>query len=496
MFVLALDVGSSSVRAFLHDTAGRRVGGAKLAYGWRITPDGGVETDAPLLLDQVVAALDLTLQQARVGPGLPVAAGVSALWHTVLGVADDGSPVTPVYSWSDMRAAGAARELRRELDEEAVHARTGASLHPGYLPARIRWIRRTQPDAGRARWWMSAPEWLEQQLFGSLRISISMASGTGLFDQRRCAWDQEMLDAAGISADQLAPVVDLDEPRRGLAEPWRSRWPELDRIPWLPAVGDGAAANVGSGCLDRTRVALSLGTSGAVRVLYREPTPIIPRDLWCYRLDRDRLVTGGAISNGGSVYRWLRHTLRLPDDADALDSAVAELPPDGHGLTMLPFWAGERSPHWPLGATASIEGLTTDTTAPQIVRASLEAVAYRLAYLRMRLAERFPEADTVVGSGTALRESAVWGGIFADTFGERLVIAAEEEASARGAALLALTTVGALADPADAPVDVAEVIHPHARRHAAYAAGYRRHWARDLSSRAHRLSSDEAPVES
>jgi gluconokinase len=499
MFALALDVGSSSVRAFVYDTAGRRVGGAKLPYGWNTTPGGGVELEAERLLERVVSAIDQTLAQARQTGTLPLAAGVSALWHTVLGVAGDGSAVTPVYSWSDMRAAGAARELRGELNQAAVHARTGASLHPGYLPARIRWIRGEHPGSGRARWWMSAPEWLELQLFGSARVSVSMASGSGLYDQHRNEWDPEMLAAAGITADRLPPLTDLDEPRRGLAEPWRSRWPELDSIPWLSAIGDGVAANVGSGCLDRTRVALSLGTSGALRVLFREPDPVIPSDLWCYRLDRNRAVIGGAISNGGGVYRWLRRTLRLPDDSDALDAALAELPPDGHGLTILPFWAGERSPHWPLGATATIEGLTTDTTPLQIVQSSLESVAYRLAYLRRRIAERFPEADTIVGSGTALRESEVWGRIIADTFGDPIVVAAEEEASARGVALLALVAAGVLADPADVEVDIAGVIRPDAARQTRYAAGYERHWAldatavgerdtaRDWSSRAHRL---------
>lgn len=496
---LALDVGSSSVRAFLYDARGRRVSGTKLAYAWRTSPGGGVELEPALLLERVASALDGTVEHARATGSLPTVAGTSALWHTVLGVAADGRPVTPVYSWSDMRAAAAAGEMRSELDQAAVHARTGASLHPGYLPARIRWIRREQPGAERARWWMSAPEWLELQLFGDARVSISMASGTGLFDQHRNDWDPEMLAAAGITADQLPRLTDLDEPRRGLVEPWRARWPELDGIPWLPAIGDGVAANVGSGCLDASRVALSIGTSGALRVLFREPDPVVPPDLWCYRLDRERAVIGGAVSNGGGVYRWLRQTLQLPADPDTLDAALADLVPDSHGLTVLPFWAGERSPHWPLGATATIQGLTTSTTPLQIVQASLEAVAYRLGYLRARIAERFPAAETVVGSGTALRESAAWAAMIADTFGEPIVVAAEEEASARGVALLALVAAGVLADPAEAPMDVATVVRPDAGRHTRYAAAYERHWAldatsvgerdraRDWSSHAHRL---------
>lgn len=481
MMALALDIGSSAVRAFLYDASGTRRGGAKIPYSWHTTPEGGVEVDAELLLDRAARALDGAVAAARAAGTVPVAAASSALWHSVLAVAADGTPLTPVYSWSDMRAASDAAELRRELDEASVHARTGAMLHPSYLPARIRWIRRTHPAAGGARWWMSAAEWIELQLLGAPRVSISMASATGLFDQHRCDWDEEMLAAAGIRREQLPPLADLDEPTARLTPKWRTRWPELRDVAWLPTIGDGVAANVGSGCLDPTRIALSIGTSAALRVIVPAGRLEIPADLWCYRLDRARAVIGGALSNGGGVYRWLRGTLRLPDDETAIDAALAALPPDQHGLTVLPFWAGERSPHWPLHATATIEGLTTDTTPIAIMQASLEAVTYRLLYVRHRLAQHFPDAAMLVGSGTAVRESSAWAGMIADAFGESLTLADEDEASSRGAALLALVACGALRAASDAPVAVARVVQPDTSRTVRYAEGYSRHWALDAT---------------
>lgn len=468
---LALDIGTSSARALIFDPEGRSLAGAKRPYGWRTTADGGMETEAGTIVAAAAAALDAVLADP---PGPVAAVGLTSMWHTLVGVGEDGRPTTPVYSWSDMRARGAAAELRRQLDGGAVHRRTGAALHPCFLPVRLAWLRQAEPRlVERTRWWMSAGEYFALRLFGERRVSLSMASGTGLLDQNACAWDTEMLAVAGISADQLSPLARLDQPHRGLRDEWTARWPALARVPWLAALGDGACANAGSGCLGPDRVALSLGTSGALRVVVPAERIRIPDGLWCYRLDGERFVLGGAVSNGGNVYAWLRRTLAIAD-GDALEAALAGREPDQHGLTMLPWLAGERSPDWPLAATGLVAGLTLDSSPTDLVQAALEAVTYRLAVLRRLLAAEFPGAR-VIASGAALRASPAWARMVADVLGEPVTIVMEEEASARGAALLALAGIGALEDPAAVETRVARVVEPDAARHDRYAEALERH---------------------
>ncbi|MDQ3811428.1 MAG: gluconokinase [Chloroflexota bacterium] len=473
--MLALDLGTSSVRALIFDRLGRNLGGTQIPYAWEATPDGGVEVDADALVARVIEAVDSTTAWMGKRASEIVAVGIAALWHSLVGVGADGTAVTPVYAWSDTRAASAAQLLRGRLDEAAVHARTGAVFHPSYVPARLMWLSETQPAVLHSvSYWMSAAEYVTLRLFGERRVSLSMASATGLFHQNARTWDAALLSALPVDPAQLSPLVDMNSPFRGLRPEFASRWPALGAVPWLPPVGDGACANVGSGCTSADQVALSLGTSGALRVLSRAAQVDIPPGLWCYLLDHDRFVVGGAVSNGGGVLGWMGGTLRLPP-ADELERALAALLPDGHGLTVLPFFAGERSPDWSLTARAAVIGLTLSSTPVEILRAAMEAVVYRLVLIHRLLRGSFPELRTIVASGGAFSRAPVWAQILTDALGQPVALSEESETTSRGAALLALEVVGALPSAADAPPPLTRTIMPDPDHYARYAVALNRY---------------------
>lgn len=438
--VLALDVGSSSARAGLLDAAGRHLSGTltDIAYRMTTTPDGGAELDPDDLLHAVIGTIDGALTAAGSQASEIRAVGISTFWHSLMGIDESGRALTPVYTWADTRAAKAAEQLSRQLDAEAYHRRTGAILHPSYPLAKLAWLRRDQPNRfKRVSRWLSFGEFLQGALFGPDRItcSISMASGTGLFDQTRQTWDAEALAAAGIGPDQLSPLGDA--PLFGLLPEYAKHWPALTEAAWFPALGDGACSNLGSGSIGPDRVAVMVGTTGAMRLL-RQGEPVAPPPgLWLYRLDSEHILLGGALSEGGNLFDWLRAQLQLPG-LHALGPQLAVLPPDGHGLTWLPFLAGERSPDWALDARATLTGITLDTTALEIMRAGLEAVAYRFALIAERLQAALPGERTIVASGNGLLRNPVWMQILADVLGRPVVASPEPEASLKGAALMAL----------------------------------------------------------
>ncbi|HEY6581425.1 MAG TPA: FGGY-family carbohydrate kinase, partial [Rubrobacter sp.] len=232
-----------------------------------------------------------------------------------------------------------------------------------------------------------------------------------------------------------------DEPWRGLDGEWAERWPGLRDVPWFPAVGDGACSNVGSGCTGSDRLALMVGTSGAMRVLWKADSVDIPDGPWCYRSDAEHCVMGGALSDGGNLIEWLRNTLRLPEPEET-EKLLSDMKPDSHGLTFLPLLAGERGPGWADLANGTVAGLSMSNKPIEILRAAMEAVAYRFAIIAEILETASPGEKEVIASGGGLINSPTWTQIMSDTLGKPVKLSGVKEASSRGAALIALQALG------------------------------------------------------
>jgi len=479
---LALDVGTSSARAVLYDISGRQVENVegRMPYQMTVTQDGGVEIDADKLVEIILATIDECLQEAAMRlPDLDdaiCAVGYSNFWHAMMGVDRNGDAVTPLYNWSDTRSAPDAKALGERLGVDWVHERCGVVPHTSYYPAKILWLRRTDPAlALKVSRWVSIGEYLYSKIFGRMVCGVSMASGTGLFNPNKNDWDEEMLAAVGVERKQLSPLAEegangsegLNEMRREFAE----RWPALRRAKWLPAVGDGAASNIGSGCFTRNLIAINVGTSGAMRVCWPADRVKAPKGLWLYRANRRYALIGGALSNAGDVYAWCKRVLRLDADDEIIESQLTAMKADDHGLTALPFFSGERSTGWHGEARATFTGINLSADPIEILRASLEAVCYRFAAIYERLKAETPGDTKIIASGGGILNSRAWTRMMADVIGVPVVASAVPEASSRGAAMLALEAFGLVKSLDGLETAFGEVFEPNAENHEQYEIG-------------------------
>jgi gluconokinase len=407
---VALDIGSSSVRAQRFDSRGEAVGSISQEE---------YETD-----DAAVVAAVARRVLAGDEPD-----ATSCFAHSLVAVDEGWNALTPILGWRDTRSAADAEWLARRLDAEAVHARTGAFLHPSYWPAKLAWLAETDPETfRRAARFVSFPDYLRR----SPETSLSMASTSGLLDLTTQDWDEELLGALGVDRERLPQIADV------------------------PLWADAACSNAGAGCTTRDRAALMVGTSGALRVLYESERPQPKPGLFLYLADASRVVEGGALSDGGNLRAWLEETL-----ADA-EGSLAGRDPGDHGLTFLPFLGGERSTGWNPHARGAIAGLTFETSPLDIRQAAYEGVAFRFA----AIADLLPEIHEVVATGGGLLHDRDWVQIMADALARPVAVSAVPEASLRGAAVFALERQGHEVEDAA----ISEVVHPREDRADAYRA--------------------------
>ncbi len=443
--ILVLDIGTSSVRAALYDFSGNVLPETFVKNERQLTAtdDGGAEIDALEGLKQIEKAIDDVLGRAEKLKGEIEYVAASSFWHSLVGIDAKGKPTTKIFGWADTRSADFVESLRENFDETEVHNRTGAHFHSSFWTAKLLWLRKDFPDIfKKTDKWISFSDFLALKFFGEAQTSISMASATGIFDIRANVWDVDLLKFLTIKPENLPEIVAEDAQTFQLNAKYQKRWERLKSAKWFLAIGDGAANNIGAGCVKKEKAALMIGTSGAMRVAFAGEVPEkIPHGLWCYRIDRKRVIIGGALSDGGGLYRWLKDNLKLNGTDDEIEDKISQNAPDSHGLTFLPFLAGERSTGYNETAHGAILGLKTATDSIDIVQAALESVAYRFAEIYDRLNE-VCKIREIIASGGALRESPVWTQIISDVLAQNLNLPETREASSRGAVLLALEMIG------------------------------------------------------
>lgn len=424
--IVGLDVGTTGTKAVAF-----RAGSEWRQAAEREYRDAAPEVQDP---DAVVAVVFEVLAECAGDDVAGIAVGTAM--HGLIGLDEDRRPLTPLLTWADARAAGQARALRDRAVE--LLGRTGTPVHPMSPLAKLIWFHEREPEtAARVRWWVGLKDYVLLRLTGELVTELSSASATGLLSLAARDWDPEMLALAHVGADRLPPVRATTD-----VLPLAAEIPGLAAgTPVVLGASDGPLGNLGTGALGHGVAGLSLGTSGAVRMVVDRPQADPAGALFCYALTADRWVLGGPVSNGGIVARWAGEALAPDLDGDAaLLELAASAPPGADGLAMLPYLLPERAPLWAPELPGAYLGLRRHHTRAHLARAAIEGVCLQLALILDRLDAIAPVTE-VRATGGALR-SPLWREILAATLARPLVAVGDAEGTALGAAALGLLALG------------------------------------------------------
>ena len=460
-FVLGLDVGSTGTRGGLYDASGLPVQGCrlKIPHAFTTGSDGTATIDADQVADELRQIVEFV---AAAAPGPVAGVALDTFASSLVGVDADGRAVTPCFTYADSRCALEVDHLRSVLDEDATQQRTGTRQHTGYLPPRFLWLRDTDPDAfGRVRRWMSLGEYAYLKLIGTTAAGTSTAAWTGMLNRREGTWDAELCALVGVDAEQFSPIAHPSQPLSPVFPPLH---PNLADARWFPPIADGFASLLGAGGTDSSSIVAAAATSGAMRVLVDGLVDDLPRGLWCYRVDENRSLLGGALNDVGRAVSWLQATLRLPE-TDELDAALRAEPSPLTPL-VLPWFTGERSTGWVGNARAEFHRVSAGTTATDLYRATIEGVA--LSYQRMlsQLSEAAGGAQRVLATGSVTTEVPGLLQLLADATGVDVLPITIRRSTLHGTAMQALEILAP--DVGFVPPEHGEVISPVSGREAYY----------------------------
>lgn len=474
--VIGLDLGTSGVKAAAVDASGRVVRSAQREVTLMTDDAGKAEQSVEEVWEAASAVLG-EIGEGHTSGGVPPAKRgsdvrppevkaicVSGAMHSVVAMDEAGNVIGNATTWADRRCAGIAEELRQRVDVDAMYRRTGCPFSAMYHPARLRWF--AAPGIGamnrpRRGKFAAIKDVVIQRLTGRWCTDASIASATGLMDIRTWRWDTEALELAGITAEQLPGVV----------VPTDVVGTTPSGVPVIAGASDGALANVGSAGFDSDATVITLGTSGAVRRIVDQPCFDDKRRTWCYVVERDRWLRGGAINSGGIA---VQHAVQLGygQGEKALKQAHAEaatVAAGCDGLRVLPFIAGERGLIWPPEVKWTIIGQRADHTPAHLVRATMEGVAFCIAAIYKAvgvpdLLKQVVPTQCALLTGGVVR-SATWRQIVADVLGIALQPIEAADASAIGAAMLGWRAMGVRVTP---PLATCGPIVPNPRHHAKY----------------------------
>lgn len=449
-YLIGVDLGTTSTKVVLFDTKGHVIASANKGYKlYRDAPDMA-EEDLDEIWEAFTDAMAQVTRAAKDGKILGVS--FSSAMHSLIAFDADWQPLTRVITWADARAVKYTEELKSNGIGQEIYSKTGTPIHPMAPLSKLIWLKNEHTDIyNNAVHYLGIKEFLFNRLFGANKMDYSIASGTGLFNIFNLDWDEQALSVTGITKEQLPEPVDPYTIETGMDPQYAAEMGLDVDTPFIYGAGDGPLSNLGVNAIQPGVAAVTIGTSGAIRVVTDAPKIDPKGRTFTYALDKDHWVVGGPVNNGGDVFRWARDNmfdsekstaeLLGIDSYDLLTEIASKIPAGADGLLFHPYLGGERAPIWDANARGSFFGLTHNHTRAHMVRAVLEGIIFNIYMVSLALEEVVGDLSAIQATGGFAR-SPLWRQMAADIFEQPVTVPTAFESGALAATVMAQKALG------------------------------------------------------
>lgn len=482
-YMMGVDLGTTSTKAVLYRETGEVVASENVENRL-YTPDADTaEQDPEAIFQSVLRSVGQVMKKSGIDPKDLSFIAFSSAMHSVIAMDDNDRPLTRCITWADRRSSKWAKKIKEQLGGQEIYARTGTPIHPMSPLCKIAWLEHEVPEvSSKTKKYIGIKEYVFFKLFQEYAVDFSIASCTGLMNLQSLNWDKGALEVAGITEAKLSRIVSTQARFSGCNRLYADRMGILPETPIIIGASDGVLSNLGVGAVSPGEVAVTIGTSGAIRTVIPQPRTDSQARIFCYALTEDCWVIGGPVNNGGIVLRWIRDELATAetetakrlgmDPYEVLTRIASRVGPGADGLMFLPYLAGERAPLWNADVRGAFVGLTLSHKREHLFRAALEGVIYSLYSVFLALAEAVDHPVTAIKAAGGFAKSALWRQMLADIFDREVVVPESHDSSCLGACLLGLYALGKI-DSFDAVKGMIGETHRH-RPNASHVQEYRK----------------------
>ena len=445
---IGIDIGTTSTKAIAVSSKGEIKGIASREYPLLSSQPRSAEQDPEVIFSAVLHSVQDVIQRANLSRQEIAAIGIGSAMHSLIVMGADHRPLSRSMTWADSRSVDQVEQLKRSEIGARIYQNTGTPLHPMSPLTKLRWLRECHSTLFCNGFkFISIKEYVLYQLFEQYVVDYSIASATGLLNLKSLTWDEDAMDFAQVRVNQLSELVPTTHVLRGMKSEYAEIMGVDSRVPVVVGASDGVLANLGVGAVGANQLAVTIGTSSAVRKFVSQPITDAQGRTFCYASIDQHWIIGGASNSGGIVLRWFRDRFGQPEieqakreQLDAYDLLIqlAETVPAGaDGLLFLPFLSGERAPYWNADARGVFFGASLQHERSHFVRAVLEGILFAAYSITQVLSDLTATSETILASGGFAR-SRVWCQMMADLFGIQVLVPEIYEASGFGAAVLAM----------------------------------------------------------
>lgn len=443
-FVIGADIGTGSCKAVAITSDGKVLAETQNYYTTNHPKPGYSEQDPDVIFDTFISTLQQMMKKVS---RVPIAVSLSSAMHSLVLINKKGKAITPLITWEDSRSHKEAAALRKSDEGRKIYRVTGTPIHSMSPLCKIIWFRKNKKRVfNKAYKFIGIKEYIWFKLFNEYQTDISVASATGLFSTKKMDWHPAALKRCSVSREQLPEIVDSHYTRDDMDEKTAKQLGLSQTTPFCIGANDGCLANLGTNALKKGVAAITISTSGAVRIATDKPISDFDSMLFNYLLTKKIIIAGGPINNGGNVLLWLINTfyrIENPDDNDfdELYKNIDTVPPACDGLICLPYIYGERAPVWDEKASGLWMGIKAWHTEAHFLRAAIEGICFNLKSILKTLEKRSNTIRQLHLSGGAFGNSKMLMQMLADITGKKIVLTGVEDASATGAAMMGFEAI-------------------------------------------------------